>query len=187
MIEKAASDSILEMFGVFSLRMEENAKRSSVTAYIMTLSDLFSIFFSYIFYIPYLLSLSLSICLHSTHMVTEYMGIRNESFMKMAAVGTWMGDFVTAWMVSWFFNCTIFFFFAVTCSSVVINITIIDKSHKALQLLQKLILQSFQCSSSGKTGCLLLMRFLLKNKTKHITYVAYNLMVENLIMHSESN
>lgn len=33
------------------------------------------------------------------HMVTEYMGIRNESFMKIAAVGTWMGDFVTAWMV----------------------------------------------------------------------------------------
>lgn len=33
------------------------------------------------------------------HMVTDYMGIRNESFMKMAAVGTWMGDFVTAWMV----------------------------------------------------------------------------------------
>ncbi|GLD58959.1 transmembrane protein 117 isoform X1 [Lates japonicus] len=34
------------------------------------------------------------------HMVTEYMGIRNESFMKIAAVGTWMGDFVTAWMVT---------------------------------------------------------------------------------------
>nr|XP_006633692.1 PREDICTED: transmembrane protein 117-like [Lepisosteus oculatus] len=28
------------------------------------------------------------------------MGIRNESFMKLAAVGTWMGDFVTAWMVT---------------------------------------------------------------------------------------
>jgi len=27
------------------------------------------------------------------------MGIRNENFMKVAAVGTWMGDFVTAWMV----------------------------------------------------------------------------------------
>ncbi|KAK1169160.1 transmembrane protein 117-like [Acipenser oxyrinchus oxyrinchus] len=32
--------------------------------------------------------------------VTEYMGMRNESFMKVAAVGTWMGDFVTAWMVT---------------------------------------------------------------------------------------
>ncbi|XP_038598061.1 transmembrane protein 117 isoform X3 [Tachyglossus aculeatus] len=28
------------------------------------------------------------------------MGIRNESFMKVAAVGTWMGDFFTAWMVT---------------------------------------------------------------------------------------
>jgi hypothetical protein len=36
-------------------------------------------------------------------MVTEYMGIRNESFMKIAAVGTWMGDFVTAWMVRWYY------------------------------------------------------------------------------------
>lgn len=36
------------------------------------------------------------------HMVTDYMGIRNESFMKIAAVGTWMGDFVTAWMVRLF-------------------------------------------------------------------------------------
>ncbi|XP_077373471.1 transmembrane protein 117 isoform X2 [Festucalex cinctus] len=35
-----------------------------------------------------------------SHMVTDHMGIRNESFMKIAAVGTWMGDFVTAWMVT---------------------------------------------------------------------------------------
>ncbi|KAF3855079.1 hypothetical protein F7725_023134 [Dissostichus mawsoni] len=34
------------------------------------------------------------------HLVTDDMGIRNESFMKIAAVGTWMGDFVTAWMFS---------------------------------------------------------------------------------------
>lgn len=37
-------------------------------------------------------------------MVTDYMGIRNESFMKIAAVGTWMGDFVTAWMVRLFMS-----------------------------------------------------------------------------------
>lgn len=41
-------------------------------------------------------------CACRPHMVTDYMGIRNESFMKMAAVGTWMGDFVTAWMVRLF-------------------------------------------------------------------------------------
>nr|XP_028602923.1 transmembrane protein 117 isoform X1 [Podarcis muralis]XP_028602924.1 transmembrane protein 117 isoform X1 [Podarcis muralis] len=34
------------------------------------------------------------------YVVTDFMGIRNESFMKVAAVGTWMGDFVTAWMVT---------------------------------------------------------------------------------------
>ncbi|XP_061677623.1 transmembrane protein 117 [Syngnathoides biaculeatus] len=34
------------------------------------------------------------------HMVTDQMGIRNATFMKIAAVGTWMGDFVTAWMVT---------------------------------------------------------------------------------------
>lgn len=49
-------------------------------------------------------------------MVTEYMGIRNESFMKIAAVGTWMGDFVTAWMVRFhlkfaFMNGKIYSFF----------------------------------------------------------------------------
>ena len=28
------------------------------------------------------------------------MGIQNQTFMKAAALGTWMGDFVTAWMVT---------------------------------------------------------------------------------------
>ncbi|KAM8802740.1 LOW QUALITY PROTEIN: transmembrane protein 117-like [Rhynchonycteris naso] len=31
-----------------------------------------------------------------TYIITDYMGIRNESCMKLAAVGTWMEDFVTA-------------------------------------------------------------------------------------------
>ncbi|XP_020651200.3 transmembrane protein 117 isoform X3 [Pogona vitticeps] len=34
------------------------------------------------------------------YIITDFMGIRNENFMKVAAVGTWMGDFVTAWMVT---------------------------------------------------------------------------------------
>lgn len=38
-------------------------------------------------------------CFHSAYIITDFMGIRNENFMKVAAVGTWMGDFVTAWMV----------------------------------------------------------------------------------------
>ncbi|XP_018862270.1 transmembrane protein 117 isoform X3 [Parus major] len=36
----------------------------------------------------------------SAYIITDFMGIRNENFMKVAAVGTWMGDFVTAWMVT---------------------------------------------------------------------------------------
>ncbi|XP_077995115.1 transmembrane protein 117-like isoform X2 [Glandiceps talaboti] len=32
--------------------------------------------------------------------VTGEMGIKNATFMKAAACGTWMGDFVTAWMVT---------------------------------------------------------------------------------------
>lgn len=42
---------------------------------------------------------SLCSCFHSAYIITDFMGIRNENFMKVAAVGTWMGDFVTAWMV----------------------------------------------------------------------------------------
>ncbi|XP_059703034.1 transmembrane protein 117 isoform X3 [Haemorhous mexicanus] len=38
--------------------------------------------------------------LTSAYIITDFMGIRNENFMKVAAVGTWMGDFVTAWMVT---------------------------------------------------------------------------------------
>lgn len=37
--------------------------------------------------------------IYRAYIITDFMGIRNESFMKVAAVGTWMGDFVTAWMV----------------------------------------------------------------------------------------
>ncbi|XP_070567422.1 transmembrane protein 117-like [Ptychodera flava] len=32
--------------------------------------------------------------------ITSNMGIENSTFMKAAACGTWMGDFVTAWMVT---------------------------------------------------------------------------------------
>eukprot|EP00794_Sanderia_malayensis_P012796 gene12796-14109_t len=37
---------------------------------------------------------------NSAYKITSYMGITNNSFMKAAALGTWMGDFVTAWMVT---------------------------------------------------------------------------------------
>lgn len=28
------------------------------------------------------------------------MNIENQTFMKLAAMGTWLGDFITAWMVT---------------------------------------------------------------------------------------
>ncbi|XP_073476049.1 transmembrane protein 117 isoform X1 [Aquarana catesbeiana] len=56
---------------------------------------LFLFIFSHIYNICLLMAGNMS-----PYIITEYMGIRNESFMKVAAVGTWMGDFVTAWMVT---------------------------------------------------------------------------------------
>ena len=32
--------------------------------------------------------------------VTHFLGMENKTFMKAAGMGTWMGDFVTAWMVT---------------------------------------------------------------------------------------
>lgn len=32
--------------------------------------------------------------------VSKNMGIKNETFMKVAAMCTWFGDFITAWMVT---------------------------------------------------------------------------------------
>ncbi|XP_032815930.2 transmembrane protein 117 isoform X1 [Petromyzon marinus] len=34
------------------------------------------------------------------YIVSDYMGLKNENFMRGAALGTWMGDSVTAWMVT---------------------------------------------------------------------------------------
>ena len=34
--------------------------------------------------------------MHASHR----MGMENQTFMKAAAIGTWLGDFVTAWMVT---------------------------------------------------------------------------------------
>ena len=38
---------------------------------------------------------------HLAPYVTSHnLGIQNQTFMKMAAIGTWLGDFITAWMVT---------------------------------------------------------------------------------------
>ena len=37
---------------------------------------------------------------YDRYLITHNMGIQNETFMKLAAMGTWLGDFITAWMVT---------------------------------------------------------------------------------------
>ena len=32
--------------------------------------------------------------------VSARMGMENQTFMKIAAIATWLGDFITAWMVT---------------------------------------------------------------------------------------
>ena len=36
----------------------------------------------------------------ASYAISSKMGITNQTFMKAAALGTWMGDFITAWMVT---------------------------------------------------------------------------------------
>ena len=44
--------------------------------------------------------LSLSATMAASYAISSKMGITNQTFMKAAALGTWMGDFITAWMVT---------------------------------------------------------------------------------------
>uniref|UniRef100_A0A6I8R8G5 Transmembrane protein 117 n=1 Tax=Xenopus tropicalis TaxID=8364 RepID=A0A6I8R8G5_XENTR len=80
------------LFGyVLRLKMFREDHGSWMTMFFSTI--LFLFFFSHIYNLFLLMAGGMS-----TYIINEYMGIRNESFMKVAAVGTWMGDFVTAWM-----------------------------------------------------------------------------------------
>ncbi|XP_056595337.1 transmembrane protein 117 isoform X2 [Triplophysa dalaica] len=82
------------LFGrILRLKMFREDHGSWMTMFFSTILSLFV--FSHIYNLFLLMNGRMG-----AHMVTEYMGIRNESFMKIAAVGTWMGDFVTAWMVT---------------------------------------------------------------------------------------
>ncbi|XP_064809082.1 transmembrane protein 117-like [Oncorhynchus masou masou] len=83
-----------KLFGRYlRLKMFREDHGSWMTMFFSTI--LFLFIFSHIYNVILLMAGSMG-----PHMVTEYMGIRNESFMKIAAVGTWMGDFATAWMVT---------------------------------------------------------------------------------------
>ncbi|XP_078075859.1 transmembrane protein 117 isoform X1 [Mustelus asterias] len=58
-------------------------------------SILFLFIFSHIYNLCLLIAGNMS-----PYFINKYMGMKNGTFMKLAAVGTWMGDFVTAWMVT---------------------------------------------------------------------------------------
>ncbi|CAH2278002.1 transmembrane 117 [Pelobates cultripes] len=82
------------LFGqLLRLKMFRDDHGSWMTMFFSTILLLF--IFSHIYNLCLLIAGNMS-----PYIITEYMGIRNESFMKVAAVGTWMGDFVTAWMVT---------------------------------------------------------------------------------------
>ncbi|XP_039616819.1 transmembrane protein 117 isoform X2 [Polypterus senegalus] len=83
-----------QLFGrLLRLKMFREDHGSWMTMFFSTI--LFLFIFSHIYNLCLMMAANMS-----PYFVTEYMGIRNESFMKVAAVGTWMGDFVTAWMVT---------------------------------------------------------------------------------------
>ncbi|XP_062838574.1 transmembrane protein 117 isoform X3 [Anolis carolinensis] len=82
------------LFGqLLRLKMFREDHGSWMTMFFSTI--LFLFFFSHIYNLCLLIAGNMR-----AYIVTDFMGIRNESFMKVAAVGTWMGDFVTAWMVT---------------------------------------------------------------------------------------
>ncbi|XP_073508139.1 transmembrane protein 117 [Phyllobates terribilis] len=82
------------LFGqLLRLKVFRDDHGSWMTMFFSTI--LFLFIFSHIYNIFLLIAGNMS-----PYIITEFMGIRNESFMKVAAVGTWMGDFVTAWMVT---------------------------------------------------------------------------------------
>ncbi|XP_078346486.1 LOW QUALITY PROTEIN: transmembrane protein 117-like [Oculina patagonica] len=72
-------------------------KRDSGSWMVMFLTTLVSLFIFSFIYNGFLSAGGDELSLYH---VTSYLGIQNDSFMKAAGLGTWMGDFVTAWMVT---------------------------------------------------------------------------------------
>lgn len=75
------------------LRMFQDCQGSWMIMFLTVLLTLF--IFSYIFNGFLRLGSGLS-----SYELSSFFGISNENFMKFAALGTWTGDFVTAWMVT---------------------------------------------------------------------------------------
>ena len=72
-------------------------KRDSGSWMVMFLSTLLSLFIFSFIYNGFLSAGGDELSLYK---ITTYLGIQNDNFMKAAGLGTWMGDFVTAWMVT---------------------------------------------------------------------------------------
>ena len=72
-------------------------KRDSGSWMVMFLSTLLSLFIFSFIYNGFLRAGGDELSLYK---ITTYLGIQNDNFMKAAGLGTWMGDFVTAWMVT---------------------------------------------------------------------------------------
>ncbi|XP_068789910.1 transmembrane protein 117 isoform X1 [Struthio camelus] len=82
------------LFGqLLRLKMFREDHGSWMTMFFSTI--LFLFIFSHIYNLFLIMAGNMS-----AYIITDFMGIKNENFMKVAAVGTWMGDFVTAWMVT---------------------------------------------------------------------------------------
>ncbi|PAA63764.1 hypothetical protein BOX15_Mlig013874g1 [Macrostomum lignano] len=79
----------------FRLKMFANDEGSWMT---MWFSTIISVYIFSNIYNAFLLTLGGTS--NIPYLISMQMGIKNSTFMKMAATGTWLGDFMTAWMVS---------------------------------------------------------------------------------------
>lgn len=78
---------------LLKLRMFQEDQGSWMIMFLTTIVSLF--IFSYIF--NGFLSLGSDL---DRYKLSSFFGVSNANFMKFAALGTWTGDFVTAWMVT---------------------------------------------------------------------------------------
>ena len=79
---------------VLKLSMFQNDQGSWMIMFFTSILSLF--IFSFI----YNAILGIKGAANAPYKISSKMGITNHSFMKAAALGTWMGDFITAWMVT---------------------------------------------------------------------------------------
>ncbi|KAH9518730.1 hypothetical protein Btru_006100 [Bulinus truncatus] len=77
---------------LFRLKMFHDDKGTWMTMFLSTVLSVF--IFSYLYNATLLLGGDYT----APYRISSYMGVTNSAFMKVAATGTWCGDFFTAWM-----------------------------------------------------------------------------------------